>query len=103
MRPKLSRYKYIRRFDDEHPTPALANTNDGPSKDILLTNGWAEREIPQKQIYDLFFDPNEAHNLPENPQHAGVLEEMRGRLENWMHGTKDPILDGPVPAPRGPS
>jgi N-sulfoglucosamine sulfohydrolase len=98
---RTHRHKYIRRFDDEHPKPVLANTDDGPSKDFLLANGWAEREIPQEQLYDLLFDPNEAHNLAEDPQHAGVLEEMRGRLKKWMYETKDPILDGPVPAPTG--
>jgi len=98
---RTHRYKYIRRFDDEHPTPVLANTDDGPSKDLLLANGWAEREIPQEQLYDLLFDPNEAHNLSEDPQHAAILEEMRGRLKKWMYETKDPILDGPVPAPAG--
>ena len=98
---RTHRHKYIRRFDNEHPTPVLANTDDGPSKDLLLANGWAEREIPQEQLYDLLFDPNEAHNLAEDPQHAGILEEMRRRLKRWMHETKDPILDGPVPAPTG--
>jgi arylsulfatase A-like enzyme len=98
---RTHRYKYICRFDDEHPTPVLANTDDGPSKDLLLANGWAEREIPQEQLYDLLFDPNEAHNLAEDPRHADILEEMRGRLKKWMYETKDPILDGPVPAPTG--
>jgi arylsulfatase A-like enzyme len=98
---RTHRYKYIRRFDDEHPTPVLANTDDGPSKDLLLANGWAQREIPQEQLYDLLFDPNEANNLAEDPRHAGILEEMRGRLKKWMYETKDPILDGPVPAPTG--
>jgi N-sulfoglucosamine sulfohydrolase len=83
VRPKLSRYKYNRRFENEHPTLVLANTDDGPSEDFLA-NGWAELEIPQEQLYDLLFDPNEAHNLAENPQHAGVLEEMNRRPKKWM-------------------
>jgi len=35
------------------------------------------------------------------PEVADVLEEMRGRLDDWMRETKDPLLDGPVPAPLG--
>jgi arylsulfatase A-like enzyme len=97
---RTHRWKYIRRFDD-YPGPVLPNTDDSPSKDILLANGWAERAIPTEQLYDLVFDPNEAHNLADEPAVADVLEELRGRLQRWMHETQDPLLDGPVPAPKG--
>ena len=56
---RTARHKYIRRWG-ERLTPVLANTDDGPSKDLLLRNGWAEREIAKEQLYDLLFDPNEA-------------------------------------------
>lgn len=98
---RTHRYKYIRRYDDAHPTPVVANTDDGQSKDLLLANGWAERPVPQEQFYDIVFDPNEAHNLAGDPAHADVLDEMRVRLREWMHETRDPLLDGPVPAPSG--
>jgi N-sulfoglucosamine sulfohydrolase len=98
---RTNRWKYIRRFDDEHPTPVLANIDDGPSKDVVLSNGWAERPVPAEQLYDLLYDPNEAHNLAREPAAAGVLEELRARLEAWMHETQDPLLYGPVPAPSG--
>ena len=101
MRPKLSRYKYIRCFDNARPTPVLADTGGGPSKDFLLANGWAERRVPQEQLYDLLFEPSEAHNLAETAQHAGVLEETRGRPEKWIYENKDPILAGPIPTPTG--
>ncbi|HYZ06230.1 MAG TPA: hypothetical protein VE691_14245 [Rubrobacter sp.] len=54
-----------------------------------------------EQLYDLVLDPNEAHNLAGGPAHAGTLEELRGRLKAWMVETKDPLLDGDVPAPEG--
>jgi arylsulfatase A-like enzyme len=97
---RTHRWKYIRRFDD-YPWPVLANTDDSPSKDLLLANGWAKRPIPTEQLYDLVFDPNEARNVADDPAVADVLEEMRGRLEAWMRETRDPLLDGPVPAPKG--
>ncbi|HET7479088.1 MAG TPA: sulfatase [Rubrobacteraceae bacterium] len=97
---RTRRWKYIRRFDD-HPTPVLANIDDGPSKDLLLASGWAERPVPEEQLYDLLFDPNETRNLAYEPEAAGVIDELRGRLKSWMVETEDPILDGPVAAPEG--
>jgi hypothetical protein len=79
----------------------LPNTDDGPSKDLLLRNGWGEREIPKEQLYDVFFDPNEANDLARDPAHAGVLTDLRGRLEQWMGDTQDPLLAGHVDPPPG--
>jgi N-sulfoglucosamine sulfohydrolase len=98
---RTHRWKYIRRFDEEHPAPVLANIDDGPSKEVVLRDGWAKRPIPAEQLYDLLYDPNEAHNLAGEPALKGVLDEMRGRLNGWMIETEDPLLDGPVPAPEG--
>ena len=98
---RTHRWKYIRRFDDEQPTPVIANIDDGPSKDVVLSDGLATRPVPEEQLYDLLYDPNEANNLADDPAYQGVLDDMRGRLETWMRETEDPLLDGPVPAPEG--
>ncbi len=79
----------------------LANTDDGPSKDLLLAAGWAEREIPKEQLYDLLYDPNEADNLVDDPAYAAVLADLRARLERWMRDTEDPLLAGHVDPPPG--
>lgn len=97
---RTERHKYIRRWG-ERLTPVLANTDDGPSKDLLLRNGWAERVIPREQLYDLLFDPNEANNLLDDPDYAAVLADLRGRLETWMRDTEDPLLAGHVDPPPG--
>ena len=97
---RTHRWKYIRRFG-ERTRPVLPNTDDGPSKELLLSYGWGEREIPAEQLYDLVLDPNEVNNLAEDPAHAETLEELRERLDAWMVETKDPLLDGDVPAPEG--
>jgi arylsulfatase A-like enzyme len=97
---RTARHKYIRRWGDRR-TPVLANTDDGPSKELLLRNGWAEREIPQEQLYDVFFDPNEADNLVEDPAYAEVLADLRARLQAWMDDTEDPLLSGHVDPPPG--
>lgn len=97
---RTERHKLIRRWG-ERRTPVLANTDDGPSKHLLLAAGWAEREIPKEQLYDLLYDPNEANNLVEDPDYAAVLADLRARLETWMRDTEDPLLAGHVDPPPG--
>ena len=97
---RTRRWKYIRRYGDR-AAPVLANTDDGLSKDVLLSYGWAEREIPVEQLYDLVFDPNEAANLAEDPRRAEIRDALAERLDRWMAETDDPILHGPVAAPPG--
>ncbi len=97
---RTERWKYIRRFGDRL-TPVLPNTDDSPSKRLLLRYGWKDRPIAQEQLYDLIFDPGEACNVANDPGLAPVLDEMRSRLEQWMSSTDDPLLHGPVPAPAG--
>jgi N-sulfoglucosamine sulfohydrolase len=97
---RTSRHKYIRRWG-ERTTPVLANTDDGPSKELLIAAGWAEREIAKEQLYDLVFDPNEANNLIADPNYAAVATDLRARLERWMRETEDPLLAGHVDPPPG--
>ncbi len=97
---RTERHKFIRRWGDRL-TPVLANTDDGPSKDLLLAAGWAKREIPKEQLYDLLFDPNEANNLLADPDYADVLADLRARLDQWMRDTDDPLLAGYVDPPPG--
>jgi N-sulfoglucosamine sulfohydrolase len=97
---RTTRHKLIRRWDDRL-TPVLANTDDGPSKDLLIANGWAGREIPKEQLYDLVFDPNEADNLVEDARYADAARDLRDRLDEWMRDTEDPLLAGHVDPPPG--
>jgi N-sulfoglucosamine sulfohydrolase len=97
---RTARHKYIRRWG-ERTTPVLANTDDGPSKELLIAAGWAQREIAKEQLYDLVFDPNEANNLIADPGYAAVAADLRGRLERWMRETEDPLLAGHVDPPPG--
>jgi arylsulfatase A-like enzyme len=97
---RTERWKYIRRFDG-HPHPVLANTDDSATKEMFVENGWGEQAIPEEQLYDLLFDPNEAANLSESPAHAATLAELRSRLERWMEETDDPLRHGPIDPPPG--
>jgi arylsulfatase A-like enzyme len=98
---RTRRYKYIRRFDNGHAGPVLANIDDSPSKELLVGHGLAERPVPEEELYDLVFDPQEAANLAGDPAHATVLAELRARLERWMAETDDPLLAGPVEPEEG--
>jgi N-sulfoglucosamine sulfohydrolase len=93
---RTRRFKYIRRFDEEHEGPVLPNVDDGPSKDLLVAHGWQEQRLAPEQLYDLVFDPQEAANVAADPAYAEVRAELAARLETWMRETADPLLDGHV-------
>jgi N-sulfoglucosamine sulfohydrolase len=97
---RTDRFKYVRRFD-EYPYPVLANCDDSPSKDAYLARGWGRRTVARESLHDLFFNPGEGRNVVDDPDYAPVAADLRRRLEGWMRGTSDPLLDGPVPAPEG--
>jgi N-sulfoglucosamine sulfohydrolase len=97
---RTKRWKYIRRFG-ERELPVLANIDDGPTKDLFIAEGWGERPLPREALHDLLFDPAEAHNLADEPAHAGVLAELQGGLDAWMRETDDPLLYGDVEPPPG--
>lgn len=45
---------------------------------------------PRYELYDLTADPDEIKNLAEDPKHAGVLKELRGKLKAFQERTGDP-------------
>jgi N-sulfoglucosamine sulfohydrolase len=97
---RTDRYKYIRRFDD-YPYPVLPNCDDSPSKDAYLARGWATRPVARERLHDLFFNPGEGRNSIDDPDYAEIRDELRTRLDEWMHETNDPLLNGPVLPPPG--
>ena len=97
---RTERYKYIRRYLDRSK-PVLPNIDRCPSREMLLTHGLADQPRDREALYDLIFDPQEAHNLIDDPKHATVATDLRQRLDHWMQDTHDPLLNGPVPAPAG--
>ena len=52
-------------------------------------------------LFDLAFDPDETNNLVGEDGLKHIEDDLRGRLDRWMAETKDPLLDGPVPMPKG--
>jgi N-sulfoglucosamine sulfohydrolase len=96
---RTDRFKYIRYYLDG--PPVLANVDDSMTKDLMVRLGWAERPVDHEQLYDLPLDPNEMRNVAGEPRYEAVRQELSDRLDAWMRDTRDPLLDGPVPAPPG--
>jgi hypothetical protein len=59
----------------------------------------ALRPLPDEALYDLVFDPHEAHNLAEFEGYSVMLSEMRARLLDWLESTGDPLAQGLIPEP----
>lgn len=98
---RTKRYKYIKRFNNEHLGYAIANIDNSISKDFLMENDFDKLKLPQEQLYDLYFDPNEGNNLINNPEYQNVKEELSEKLMAFMVETNDPILQGEVELPSG--
>ena len=46
-----------------------------------------------EEFYDFANDPNALHNLIDDPNYAGEIQELRNALEAWMVETGDPALN----------
>jgi N-sulfoglucosamine sulfohydrolase len=97
---RTNRYKYIRRYDNRETT-LIVNADDTLSKEVLLEYGWMEQPREQEMLFDLAFDPDETNNLVGEARVKHIEDDLRGRLDRWMAETKDPLLDGLVPMPKG--
>lgn len=95
---RTARHSYIRRIATlGHQV--LPNCDNSVSKNLLLESGWRDRSQEPEQLFDLVFDPNEAHNVIGDPAYAEVARTMRDRLDGWMRDTDDPALAGAVDLP----
>ncbi len=98
---RTTRFKYMRRYDDQHPGRVLANLDDSLTKDVLLEGGWGDVDPPPEALFDLLLDPSEGQNRIDDPALTEVAEDLRRRLHEWMVRTEDPLLHGPVPPAEG--
>ena len=48
---------------------------------------------PRYELYDLKTDPQEWHNLADDPAYAEVKSRLIAALEDWRRQTRDPFLD----------
>jgi len=97
---RTKRWTYIRRFGDR-ALPVVANSDDSPTRELWLAAGWAQIPRPFEALYDNLLDPVQRDNLAADAAQAGILADLRSRLDTWMRDTGDPLLDGEVPLPPG--
>jgi len=94
---RTRRYKYIRNFEFCRQTEVLCDyVGSGSFRE--LDNRYAGGH-PAEELYDLQTDPDEMHNLAEDPALAGVRDPLAAQLADWMRRTDDPLIRGPVPSP----
>jgi arylsulfatase A-like enzyme len=93
---RTERHKYIRYFE-------VCIFQDLRAATVPRVHWFREPEHARRraveELYDLEADPLEEHSLADDPDHAELLGELRGRLARWMRETDDPLLRGPVPSP----
>jgi arylsulfatase A-like enzyme len=88
------RFKYIRNFE-ANPAPSVA-------VDYALLPSHVEqgqrflRSRRPVELYDLETDPDELHNLAEDPAYKAHRSNLEDRLFAWMAATGDPLMRGPL-------
>jgi hypothetical protein len=103
------RYRYLRNFMPERP---LLQRNRYKERSYPVWNLIKELAAqgkltpeqaflaaptrPAEELYDLEKDPYEIRNLAASPQHAEILNRLRGELERWIESTQD---QGRTPEP----
>lgn len=95
---RTERYKFIRRFD-YHTKMVMPNIDKSPSKEFMKEAGLDKELYDREELYDLYLDPTENHNLVGDPRYSEIYSELSQKLSDWMKNTSDFF---PASAPRAP-
>ncbi len=91
---RSQRYKYIRCYKPD----MTRGVDTGPAERWWTSVGYKSKDLQEEQLFDLYFDPHESHNLIADPAYAKELAHYRRVLSEWQSETNDPLLAGiPVP------
>ena len=89
-------FKYIYNFS-ERPffvdTDWLARLG---SDRAVVEDRWGQ-PAPEEELYDLYADQYELHNLARDPVYAKARSYFHNTLFSFLERTQDPILRGPIP------
>ena len=47
------------------------------------------------EFYDLLHDPRELNNVADVPSYQDILNDLKGKLNDWQRSTNDPWICGP--------
>ena len=98
---RTHQYKYIRNFLPERPYLQPNAYKDNKPIIQVMRRLHAEGKLnrdqslimgesrPVEELYDLKNDPHELHNLAGSSEHAAVLKNLRGTLDEWQNQTGD--------------
>jgi len=100
MRSVISgQHKLIFNIANPLPYPFASDLQESPTWQMVLktklpqygkrsTSAYIHR--PRFELYDLSTDPDEVHNLADDPQHAQRIAELKDKLKAWQKQTRDP-------------
>ncbi|HYO83409.1 MAG TPA: sulfatase, partial [Bryobacteraceae bacterium] len=97
---RTQRYKLIFNAAPHFPYRPAADLAQSPTWQTIVTLGRAGTLSPDPlrmlnptrpvlEFYDLQNDPNEFHNVIEDPAHKATVEDLLRRLGDWMNRTYD--------------
>ncbi len=91
-----------RLIESSEPRPRWPIPADIAAGDAVrgLPAGALAEPRPRLELYDVAADPDERDNLADREGLAEVLAEHLRLLREWQHSTGDPLLRGPIDAPR---
>lgn len=98
---RTTQYKYIRSYREGSDGAPLALDLELSATRKGLPENYRETRLPE-ELYDLIADPDELHNVVEDPRYSEVARQLSSALDQWMRDTSDPLLEGPIPEPRPP-
>ena len=85
---RTERYKYIKSYFESRSYADVCS-DLGETYFMLVDAGLGKKKFPEEALYDLYFDPNEACNLINDPDYAEIAETMRGALSEWQSEVND--------------
>jgi len=98
---RTSHYKYIRSYREDSDGATLALDLELSATRRGLPANYREARLPE-EFYDLRTDPDELHNVVAEPEYHDRVAALSSALDDWMHATADPLLQGSIPEPPTP-